>query len=559
MKKKKFIVSTGVALSMLCSTSFAAVTIDSINVAEGIVTVKGTTDAEGAVTYEVYDADIEKPVLKDIVGFGEIYPEEPGKYTFDFGLKNGGNFKVRVSDGDEKDVEEFDYASETDRAKLLEAIADVLKDSETAATEIDKAFTNADNRGVLKTIGIDTDEYIGYSPAIQSDICKKMAEDGKGIEITEKTFLELYNNSKILALMNNDADSVSEEILAELNFTFEEKAYDKLSAEKQKWLAEAMAENITYDSIADMEEMYGKVSALYNINGAKISNIESMVNDYADLLEITGESEYKKYKSKANASVNRKLINLLDDEAADTVDRLLEALDDAADSASGTSSGGGSSSGGSSLRGGSSETKGGYVIDPEAVEDAVEVPTETVSSGIFNDMDSSHWAYDAVSALHSEGIINGYGDGTFLPDRTVTREEFVKMVVVAFDMENDEANSSFIDVFGSDWFYPYVSAAYEKGIVKGDHLGLFGIETEITRQDASVMAARAMRAAGVSIEEVREYVAFADEYMIADYAKEDVKALYSAGKINGVGNNLFEPQRTCTRAEAAMIIYGISR
>lgn len=256
MKKKKFIVSTGVALSMLCSTSFAAVTIDSINVAEGIVTVKGTTDAEGAVTYEVYDADIEKPVLKDIVGFGEIYPEEPGKYTFDFGLKSGGNFKVRVSDGDEKDVEEFDYASEADRAKLLEAMAEVLKNSETAATEIDKAFTNADNRGVLKTIGIDADEYIGYSPAIQSDICEKMAEDGKGIAITEKTFLELYNNSKILALMNNDADSVSEDILAELNFTFEEKAYDKLSAEKQKWLAEAMAENITYDSIADMEEMY---------------------------------------------------------------------------------------------------------------------------------------------------------------------------------------------------------------------------------------------------------------------------------------------------------------
>ena len=56
-------------------------------------------------------------------------------------------------------------------------------------------------------------------------------------------------------------------------------------------------------------------------------------------------------------------------------------------------------------------------------------------------MQESHWAYGAVKALKEKGVISGYADGSFAPDRTVTREEFVKMIVTAFSLENADANS----------------------------------------------------------------------------------------------------------------------
>ena len=52
--------------------------------------------------------------------------------------------------------------------------------------------------------------------------------------------------------------------------------------------------------------------------------------------------------------------------------------------------------------------------------------------GSFSDVSGEHWAKEAVEALADKGIISGFGDGSFKPDNNVTREEFVKMAVVAF-------------------------------------------------------------------------------------------------------------------------------
>ena len=101
--------------------------------------------------------------------------------------------------------------------------------------------------------------------------------------------------------------------------------------------------------------------------------------------------------------------------------------------------------------------------------------------------------------------------------------------------------------------------AFEKGIVKGDNLGLFGVNAGITREDATAIASRVLKLMGKSTEATRDYGNFADEDIISDYAKEAVRELYCMGRINGTNDGKFEPQRFCTRAEAAMIIYNISR
>ena len=108
----------------------------------------------------------------------------------------------------------------------------------------------------------------------------------------------------------------------------------------------------------------------------------------------------------------------------------------------------------------------------------------------------------------------------------------------------------FSDVAGGAWYAPYVNAAYQAGIIKGVSEKEFGIGKEITREDMAVIIARLKNYAGTEVQGT-----FADEAGIADYAKDAVYSLYNAGKIAGVGNNMFGPKQIVNRAQAAKIIY----
>jgi len=308
----------------------------------------------------------------------------------------------------------------------------------------------------------------------------------------------------------------------------------------------------------DMEKMYNKVSALYVINTAKISNIKSKIESYAEILEIKDTEEYIKYKKSATAKVNTNLIEDISESKPYSVELFLKALKKAATTES--SGGGGGSSGGGggggSSSGGGASSKNNFAIE-ETPKNEVE-ETETVETAKFTDVPMTHWAYDAICEMQERGVVSGVGNGMFLPDKAVTREEFVKMIITAFKLEDENAKSHFHDVFESDWFYPYLSAAFEKGIVTGDDLGIFGVHSGITRQDAALISSRAMKVAGTTATGIREYESFADEAAISDYARDAVKELYCAGKINGTDTG-FAPMRSCTRAEAVMMIYGILR
>ena len=312
--------------------------------------------------------------------------------------------------------------------------------------------------------------------------------------------------------------------------------------------------------MADIESKYAVVRALCEINGAKTASVLQTLKSYAGILNITDDNRYKAYINNANAAANKALVELFAKEPAYNTEDLLKHLAKTADTDdnSGGSGGGGSGGGKTSVKGSSSTVKGNYEVTGSTETKPGDTEVATPQS-LFNDMQESHWAYGAVKALKEKGVISGYADGSFAPDRTVTREEFVKMILTAFSLENADANSHFYDVFDDDWFYPYISAAFEKGIINGNDKGLFGVKADITRQDAAVICARVMKDAGISSEAVREYTAFNDENAISEYALSDVIMLYRSGKINGNGSGGFEPLKPCTRAEAAVMIYGIVR
>lgn len=171
----------------------------------------------------------------------------------------------------------------------------------------------------------------------------------------------------------------------------------------------------------------------------------------------------------------------------------------------------------------------------------------------FYDLDGFEWAKAYIQTLNSKGIINGFGDGTFRPGDKVTREEFVKMLVTAFDLEGD-TDLKFKDVDSTHWAYEYIKKAVSAGVVNGISDTEFGINTAISRQDMAVMAYRAAKKVGKLNNIEPDKNNFSDESDIADYAKDAIAYMKSAGIINGVGENMFNPLGTATRAETAVVI-----
>lgn len=232
-----------------------------------------------------------------------------------------------------------------------------------------------------------------------------------------------------------------------------------------------------------------------------------------------------------------------------------QAYKDAADAQAEKEKSHGSGNGSSNTGGG--KTGGGgsvYVALPPQIELAENNSGQGQGTTIrptFSDMSGFDWAKTAVETLCAKGIVNGTGDGRFEPAREVRREEFVKMLAVAFELPLT-TDVEFADITAGDWCAPYVGAAVRAGFVCG--MGeIFGVGQNLSRQDAAVMAARALR-----MEESDGIAEFTDSAEIADYARSAVNALAQAGILQGAGDGSFRPQGVLTRAEAAVILNRIT-
>ena len=177
----------------------------------------------------------------------------------------------------------------------------------------------------------------------------------------------------------------------------------------------------------------------------------------------------------------------------------------------------------------------------------------------FSDMNQAAWADLAVSELSKRGILNGVGDGTFQPQRAVTREEFVKIVVEAFGFGTGAGAANFSDVSAQEWYYPYVASATQLGIVGGTGGGAFGTGRAITREEMAAIICRAADAKGLELKANKEKQDFTDNNTISDWALDNVYTLQQAGVISGMGDGSFAPAQQCTRAEAAKVVYELTK
>ena len=191
----------------------------------------------------------------------------------------------------------------------------------------------------------------------------------------------------------------------------------------------------------------------------------------------------------------------------------------------------------------------------------------------FDDMNNYEWAENAVDFLYKKGVINGKGNNKFAPEDNIKREEFVVMAVNLFYTSEQYKSVDFADVKKNMWYSDKIAVAYQKKIINGISDEMFGIGTEITRQDASVVCSRiaadlyelAQESEETSNSDelhggIFEYTdidtdPFNDFEDVSDYAKEPVKRMFKAGIINGMPNGNFMPENNMSRAEAAVMLY----
>lgn len=108
----------------------------------------------------------------------------------------------------------------------------------------------------------------------------------------------------------------------------------------------------------------------------------------------------------------------------------------------------------------------------------------------FSDVASTDAHAVAIESLVSQGILEGYSDGTFKPDQEVNRAEALKIILMGVGAEVDESSGAalvFSDVSEEDWFFSYVSTGVALGIIQGYEDGTFKPEQTVNRAEAVKM------------------------------------------------------------------------
>ncbi len=160
-----------------------------------------------------------------------------------------------------------------------------------------------------------------------------------------------------------------------------------------------------------------------------------------------------------------------------------------------------------------------------------------------------HWGEPYIDELYCRGVVIGRSTTLFVPSDNMTRAEFLKVALLNAGFSVDgSAGENFSDVSAGDWYYEYVSYGVSKGYIEGYDDGTFLPNADINRAEALVIL---MRIAGVTSYDVTaSEIAFSDVSASNWFAYAIVTA-YSKGIVEGYDTGAFLPGNHITRAEVA--------
>lgn len=174
------------------------------------------------------------------------------------------------------------------------------------------------------------------------------------------------------------------------------------------------------------------------------------------------------------------------------------------------------------------------------------VMTDGRPEPVFSDL-SGNWAKGVIQDLAGRRLVSGYPGGKFLPEKGVTRAEFVTMLGKAMGWIDEGGAADFKDTIPA-WAKSAVNTAVRKGIVKGYADGTFRPNKTITRAEMAVMIDKALALPGNNTPS-----GYKDAGKIPNWAVQSVRNTKAAGLLTGSGG-LFRPGDVANRAESTAVL-----
>lgn len=462
----------------------------------------------------------------NVVYVSEKNASAKGEWNFDFALENSGLYTAYVGSKalNENEVTEFYFIN---KAKF-DAVSAMLNSAETAA-EISEVLKNS-----AADLGVPI-ENINDADAVAALLKTELGNSAP----EPKEMQRLLKTCCMIADLNGGKISTLKE-------------YADVLCKDGAACADYLTDTVLSDACGKLskkgfggsEEFYNKaedVIIVSAINNGSADTVKNILSDYKTKLGANG------------VSISDKLVEAMTKQSFSNVADVKNFIANYTESGSGgnSSSSGSGGSGGSGGTGSSFGSKNTYIGKEAELPNTSDENSKTIYP--FDDIADISWAADAITQLSYRGVLNGKSERLFTPNDNVTREEFAKIITVAFKLNLVNTECPFGDVDENNWAYPYIRSAYKAGIIKGVSDTEFGYGQNITREDLCVMINRMLTVGELTLPQVDGGV-FGDDGEISDYAKESVYYLERAGIILGDGTN-FNPKASATRAEAAKIVY----
>lgn len=167
---------------------------------------------------------------------------------------------------------------------------------------------------------------------------------------------------------------------------------------------------------------------------------------------------------------------------------------------------------------------------------------------------TGHWAESDIQALYDLKLVKGYPDGSYKPDRPVTRAEFVALLIRSLGLKG-QYNAAFQDI-KNHWAGDAIRTALAHGIIGGYSSRAFGPDDPITREQMAVMLANSSQLVSLSSSvSGTNLTSFKDQGSISTWAKQQVSDVVENELMNGYPGGSFLPRGLATRAEVAAVIH----
>ena len=175
-----------------------------------------------------------------------------------------------------------------------------------------------------------------------------------------------------------------------------------------------------------------------------------------------------------------------------------------------------------------------------------------VVNAAFSDVVEEHWAAGYINELTQKGIINGYTDGTFKPNNTLTRGEFLKLIITASipDLDFSKVTPKYYH-----WAASYVTVAENYGVIEKDQI----LGTNIDKPISRIEVIKILSLCDINIRGARNLpnenaLSFRDIDGLSEKEAALLSHAVSKGIINGYSDGTFKPNNSLTRAEATKVL-----